>query len=152
MVKLPAHIFIGARSWHVLRKCVFVSGSFDIEYLKGRLRDANSVDAFENAGEVASAVAIIIDSNRVNRSVLLIRRRDRQGDPWSGQIAFPGGHKSKDDQTLLQTAVREASEEVGIDLYQHGLLGVLPLAYTHTEHARVPLRVPAKAECADKIE
>jgi 8-oxo-dGTP pyrophosphatase MutT (NUDIX family) len=114
-----------------LRKCVLVSSSFDIESLKRRLRDGNSVDAFEDAGEVVSAVAIIIDSNRDGGSVLLIRRRDRQGDPWSGQIAFPGGHKSKEDQTLLQTAIREAAEEVGIDLNEHRLLGVFPQAYTH---------------------
>jgi 8-oxo-dGTP pyrophosphatase MutT (NUDIX family) len=109
-----------------------VSSSFDPESLKQRLRDSDSVNALETTDELISAVAIIINSNRDGSSVLLIRRRDRPDDPWSGQIAFPGGHKSKEDQTLLQTAIREAAEEVGIDLNEHRLLGVLPLAHAHT--------------------
>ena len=31
-------------------------------------------------------------------------------------MAFPGGHFQSDDETLLNTAVREAKEEVGVDL------------------------------------
>lgn len=57
----------------------------------------------------------------------MIKRTEREGDPWSGQMAFPGGHKAVGDQTFLETAVREAQEEVGIQLREHELLGALPL-------------------------
>jgi 8-oxo-dGTP pyrophosphatase MutT (NUDIX family) len=59
------------------------------------------------------------------------------GDPWSGQIAFPGGHRSLNDPTLLETAIREVSEEVGIDLRQHVALGVLPFEYSQTRRVFV---------------
>jgi 8-oxo-dGTP pyrophosphatase MutT (NUDIX family) len=49
-------------------------------------------------------------------SILLIRRAERLGDPWSGQVGLPGGGFDPGDVDLLRTAVRETSEEVGVDL------------------------------------
>jgi 8-oxo-dGTP pyrophosphatase MutT (NUDIX family) len=48
--------------------------------------------------------------------VLLIHRATRDGDPWSGQMAFPGGRRAPDDRDVVHTAARETREEVGIDL------------------------------------
>ena len=59
--------------------------------------------------------------------ILFIKRAERAGDPWSGHLAFPGGRAEKRDATLLQIAMREAAEEVGIDARQGGrVLGRLP--------------------------
>lgn len=59
--------------------------------------------------------------------ILFIKRAERAGDPWSGHLAFPGGRADKRDATLLQIAMREAAEEVGIDARQGGrVLGRLP--------------------------
>jgi 8-oxo-dGTP pyrophosphatase MutT (NUDIX family) len=57
--------------------------------------------------------------------VLLIRRAERQGDPWSGHMAFPGGHAEPGDPDLRATAMRETLEEVGLDLGDHEYLGQL---------------------------
>jgi 8-oxo-dGTP pyrophosphatase MutT (NUDIX family) len=58
--------------------------------------------------------------------VLLIQRADREGDPWSGQVALPGGRRQSEDATLQDTAVRETMEETGLDLAAHGIvLGTL---------------------------
>jgi len=67
----------------------------------------------------------------------MIKRTEREGDPWSGQMAFPGGHKAPGDQTFLETAVREAQEEVGIRLREHELLGVLPLVSARSRRVSV---------------
>ena len=59
--------------------------------------------------------------------ILFIKRAERAGDPWSGHLAFPGGRAEKQDATLLDIAMRETAEEVGIDARLGGrLLGRLP--------------------------
>lgn len=70
----------------------------------------------------AAAVALILRGDEF----LLIRRAHLQGDPWSGQMALPGGRREPGDDSLLRTAIRETREEVGIDLAEGGrLLGCL---------------------------
>src|SRR5215212_8984002 len=39
--------------------------------------------------------------------LLLIKRAEYEGDPWSGHVAFPGGRQEPDDASLQDTAVRE---------------------------------------------
>jgi len=60
-----------------------------------------------------AAVAVI--STRMDE-ILFIRRRENPNDPWSGDIAFPGGRKVGEDRHLLDTVYREVLEEVGIEL------------------------------------
>lgn len=74
-----------------------------------------------------AAVALVVRPvDDLDAELLLIRRATRIGDPWSGQIGLPGGNRSRGDDTLEDTAVRETSEELGIDLREHGTrLGVL---------------------------
>ena len=58
--------------------------------------------------------------------VLMIKRADAEGDPWSGHIALPGGRKEPDDADLAATALRETMEETGVDIARDGrLLGFL---------------------------
>ena len=61
-----------------------------------------------------AAVAVIVVPNP--DAILLIRRSERSGDPWSGHLALPGGRQDPIDGDLLETAVRETREEVGIQL------------------------------------
>lgn len=74
-----------------------------------------------------AAVAVVLAPAAIEPgpSLLLLRRTEREGDPWSGHMALPGGHAESDDPDLLHTARRETLEEVGLDLTQAELLGVL---------------------------
>lgn len=45
--------------------------------------------------------------------LLFIKRTSQPDDRHSGQVAFPGGRADQTDQTLLHTALREATEEIG---------------------------------------
>jgi 8-oxo-dGTP pyrophosphatase MutT (NUDIX family) len=74
-----------------------------------------------------AAVAIVLRHTADNDiELLLIKRSDREDDPWSGHIALPGGRQDPTDATLQDTAVRETREETGIDLARDGLvLGML---------------------------
>lgn len=77
-----------------------------------------------NEGQWA-AVAIIIDDSR--KSTLVIKRIARQDDPWSGDVAFPGGRYSSVDGDLVGTAMRETLEETGIDLGSSNFMGVMEI-------------------------
>ena len=46
---------------------------------------------------------------------LVLMKRPESAPSHKGEIAFPGGNRSSADANLRQTALREASEEVGID-------------------------------------
>jgi 8-oxo-dGTP pyrophosphatase MutT (NUDIX family) len=73
-----------------------------------------------------AAVAIVLRDVEDGPQVLLIRRAERAGDPWSGHMAFPGGREDPADESLLATAVRETHEELALDLTTSGrLLGRL---------------------------
>lgn len=70
-----------------------------------------------------AAVALVVAPDPV--SILFIRRAIRAGDPWSGQMALPGGRASPGDADLKETAMRETREEVGIALGGGRYLGQL---------------------------
>jgi 8-oxo-dGTP pyrophosphatase MutT (NUDIX family) len=112
-----------------------VNERFDLASLRRRLLP-HTPSRSEETVPIAS-VALIINPEDRGGSVLLIRRTERSGDPWSGQIGFPGGHKSPYDQGLPQTAIREAEEEVGIELSKHDLLGAMPLVTTRSRRVQV---------------
>lgn len=54
-----------------------------------------------------------------------MKRAARKSDPWSGQISFPGGRAEPSDTDLMDTAIRETWEEVGLKLRRDQCLGAL---------------------------
>lgn len=79
------------------------------------------VDQWNTRPRAAVALVLAPDPD----SILLIRRAERDGDVWSGHLAFPGGRASPDDPDLLVTAIRETREEVGVLLDSADRLGQL---------------------------
>lgn len=73
----------------------------------------------------AAAVAIVLRPDADDVQVLFIKRAEYELDPWSGQVAFPGGRHEPGDNDLLDTATRETAEEIGVDLGDAELLGTL---------------------------
>jgi 8-oxo-dGTP pyrophosphatase MutT (NUDIX family) len=70
-----------------------------------------------------AAVAVILAP--APDAVLLIRRAERVGDPWSGHMALPGGRREPSDDDLIATAIRETAEEIGLILSRDHLVGTL---------------------------
>lgn len=79
-----------------------------------------------------AAVAIILLERAGELEALFIKRAARIGDPWSGQVAFPGGRHDPQDPDLLATAIRETREETGVELLDAERLGVLDDLYPRT--------------------
>lgn len=84
-----------------------------------------------------AAVAVVITGDL---RVLFMRRAERPGDPWSGHVAFPGGHSEPCDRTSLETAIRETHEELGLDLSRADVLGTLSDVRTSPHLPRLTVR------------
>jgi 8-oxo-dGTP pyrophosphatase MutT (NUDIX family) len=88
--------------------------------LEGRLpRRVHEADTWE------AAVALILVPGNSDLEILFIKRAERTGDPWSGQMGLPGGRRDPEDGELLDTALRETGEETAIALSSADLLGEL---------------------------
>jgi 8-oxo-dGTP pyrophosphatase MutT (NUDIX family) len=72
-----------------------------------------------------AAVAMILAGPPEALSLIFIRRAQREGDPWSGHYAFPGGRAQADDPSARAVAERETYEEVGLRLRDEQRLGTL---------------------------
>ena len=83
-----------------------------------------SESAFANLPKAAVGVILAPDTSEKAMTALFIKRKIISGDPWSGQMAFPGGWR-KIGESLLQTAKREVLEETGANLQNYELLGNL---------------------------
>lgn len=99
----------------------------DIVKLRSALESHRGVRADNDEGVRRAAVALIIRAGDGGAPELLfIKRSEYPGDPWSGQVAFPGGREEAADPTLADTAIRETREETGIDLVRDGtVIGTL---------------------------
>lgn len=70
-----------------------------------------------------AAVYAILDSSK--RVLIIQKPCYNNGYPWSGQLAFPGGHVETGDAGFLEAACREVREEVGIMSEQLSTVGTL---------------------------
>jgi 8-oxo-dGTP pyrophosphatase MutT (NUDIX family) len=73
----------------------------------------------------SAAVAVVLCGPPDDVEVLLIERAAKDSDPWSGQMAFPGGKAEPVDTDSRATAIRETREEVGLALHRAQDLGQL---------------------------
>jgi 8-oxo-dGTP pyrophosphatase MutT (NUDIX family) len=82
--------------------------------LKGR--PARTIDGTAHA----AAVALILRGSGEDLEALFIKRAEHPHDPWSGHIGLPGGRAESGDGGLVQTAIRETEEEIGLALAEAG--------------------------------
>lgn len=85
---------------------------------------------------IDSAVVIPIHrSSDGELHIVMILRNP--GGVHGGQIAFPGGKHDPQDETMLDTALRELREELGLSVARQDVLAELPMEQTRTTGYRV---------------
>lgn len=67
-------------------------------------------------GRRAAVAVVLVPNLNDEPELLFIQRARREGDRWSGHLAFPGGLSSDDDDDDRAIARRECAEEVGLAL------------------------------------
>jgi 8-oxo-dGTP pyrophosphatase MutT (NUDIX family) len=85
-----------------------------------------------------AAVLVPIIARPEGLTVLLTQRPDTM-PTHAGQIAFPGGKMDNSDTTPVDTALREAEEEVGLNRRHVEVLGFLDSYQTGTSFRIVPV-------------
>ena len=100
-----------------------------IEQIRSRLSDPEPAPSAPSGRRASVAIVLAGDSDA--RSVCFVERASRPGDPWSGDVAFPGGWVKHEDESLRAAAMRETHEEIG-----------LALADTHHVGDIAPMRIP----------
>jgi len=86
---------------------------------------------------MAAAVALVLREVDDDLEVLFIRRAEHDGDPWSGDLAFPGGRLDPEDANAQAAAERESLEELSLDLSGARRLGRISDVLGHAESIRV---------------
>ncbi len=100
---------------------------YPIELIRDRLNRHHPETFPVAAGTRQAAVAVILReaAHGNGTDILFIKRAEKRGDPWSGHMAFPGGHREESDSDLRAAAMRETHEEIGLDLDGADYLGCL---------------------------
>lgn len=107
--------------------------------------------AYDNLGRTAAVLIIIHCKNMIPH--VLLTRRSSNLKSHTGEISFPGGqYSAAQDLSLLDTALRETKEEVGLIFRPEEILGQLESVYTLTSnYSIIPFITIQKNITAPKI-
>jgi len=99
----------------------------NLEYVKqalaGKIRPHAKPDG---TAKLASVLVVVYGKN----PCIIMTEKDKNLRIHAGEISFPGGKYEQQDANLLDTALRETREEIGLDVDQNSVLGQLDCAKT----------------------
>lgn len=125
------------------------------------LRQKYTLAQLKNYKAKESAVLILLYEKEGETYIVFTQRHEYNG-AHSGQISFPGGKKEQEDNSLMYTALREAKEEVGVEIQSENVL--LPLTWLYVPPSNfiiypfvaaidyVPSFVPQESEVKEILE
>jgi 8-oxo-dGTP pyrophosphatase MutT (NUDIX family) len=94
-----------------------------LNYIKAILSRSVNVEEEKRCKTAAVMVLLTIIDEKIN---ILFTHRTNRVSTHKDQVSFPGGLKESQDDGLIQTAIRETEEEVGILITKNEILGKLP--------------------------
>ena len=93
-----------------------------LDELKSRL--SNTIDPeieFDKKYRMASILVVIYGKE----PIVIMTEKPKHMKFHAGEISFPGGKLDSDDVDLLETAIRETREEIGLTISKHQVIGQL---------------------------
>lgn len=87
----------------------------------------DNIESFDPTARHSAVLVLLYPKNGELNTVLILR--NIYVGTHSGQVSFPGGKREEEDESLWHTALREAHEEVGIDVEKVKLIGELTRVY-----------------------
>ncbi len=125
----------------------------------GGQRPRRTWDAADASARPA-AVLVLLFPDDTGEARLVLTERAERGGHHSGEVSFPGGRAEPGDADIVATALREAAEEVGLDIVAAGVrvLGTLTAQWIPVSNFTVtpvvavaerrPLMTPQPSEVA----
>ncbi|MDQ3084307.1 MAG: CoA pyrophosphatase [Thermoproteota archaeon] len=81
---------------------------------------------------VPSSVLVIIHFNLEYTPTIIFTKRGSNLRKHAGEISFPGGRVSEQDHSIIETAIRETYEEIGLSIQKEKIIGCLAPTNTYT--------------------
>jgi 8-oxo-dGTP pyrophosphatase MutT (NUDIX family) len=126
------------------------------------LAPAERASAERPEGSDGRPAAVLVPVVATSQPTLIFTKRARELKRHAGEISFPGGLRHAGDRDLLETALRETEEELGLARQDVDVLGALDAFLTYTTGfwvvpyvgwlERDPLFTPSPAEIDEVIE
>ena len=88
--------------------------------------------------KIAAVLILFFPSPNGQLNLVLIERSKYPGI-HSGQISFPGGAVEESDETVVEAAMREANEEIGLPRQNVEVIGLLPSYRTVSRYKVAPV-------------
>jgi 8-oxo-dGTP pyrophosphatase MutT (NUDIX family) len=110
------------------------------EFIELVLEKSNTLEYFKNidiraGGEFnakQSSVLVIIHFNHEHTPTIIFTKRSSNLRNHAGEISFPGGRVSDQDHSMIETALRETYEEIGLSIQKEKIIGSLAPTNTYT--------------------
>ena len=90
-----------------------------------------------DSSKLTASVAVPVRDSGAGLELLYLLRTQREGDPWSGHISFPGGRIDASDAGPREASIREAREETSLDLTKADFVCRLDDQATHFNRVHV---------------
>ena len=107
-----------------------VSLSTDFDLIAKSVRECSPKGVGSTNLKPAGVMVLLFE--RRGEYTIILNRRTKILDHHKGEISFPGGGMEPDDEGLLDTALRETFEEMGIKREEINVLGRIDDAQTKT--------------------
>jgi 8-oxo-dGTP pyrophosphatase MutT (NUDIX family) len=108
-----------------------------VEQIKGVLSRRNRREIKNPALRRAGVLILLFPKGE--ELCVLLTRRTLDVEHHKGQISFPGGSKDRDDHDIVETALRECEEEIGLSRTAVQVLGLFDDYETPSGFAITPV-------------